>query len=131
MQTGLYVRSKKKMVILSFTQGVGTDKRSRIWSMVSSSITFCLPPCIKEQRLIGTYCLPSPLPAQVGEDAPNLALLAKSLSKCSTGIHSQKTKNCGIRDGNIYKTYYVMLSFFFNWGTDALLIGKYPDAGKG
>ena len=127
MQTGLYVRSKKKMVILSFTQGVGTDKRSRIWSMVSSSITFCLPPCIKEQRLIGTYCLPS-LPAQVGEDAPNLALLAKSLSKCSTGIHSQKTKNCAIRDGNMYKTYF---PFFLNWGTDALLIGKDPDAGKG
>ena len=53
MQTGLYFRSNKKMVFLSFTQGVGTDKRSRIWSVVISSITCCLLPCVKE--LLGTY----------------------------------------------------------------------------
>lgn len=89
------------MVFLSFTQGVGTDKRSRIWSVVISSITFCLLPCVKKQRLLGTYCLPSPLPPEVRENAANLALLAKSLFKYSTGIHPQKTKNRGIRDGKI------------------------------
>ena len=89
------------MVFLSFTQRVGTDKRSRIWSVVISSITFVFFPVSKKQRLLGTYCLPSPLPPEVGENAANLALLAKSLFKYSTGIHPQKTKNRGIRDGKI------------------------------